>query len=183
MADGAVWSGGMDKRATSVHYGERQQFECAWQTRQGPNQIAPFHKMGSSGRRSRWFDTSAFLQPTTADYGKTPKNGYGPGLTKFDAPVAAAFRCMRPCSYKYARRCIQCAEHPNFANRSELTSKALASGGAANARPGMRARSAAVCATLSAEGECDGVRSIWSLNAPYRGRPGALRWYLSVAVM
>jgi hypothetical protein len=48
---------------------------------QVPNQVKPFRKLGSIGSAKTWFDTTAFVQPTTAAYGTTPKNAFrGPGL-------------------------------------------------------------------------------------------------------
>ena len=71
---------------------------------QVPNQVKHFHKLGSIGTANPWFDTSAFVQPTTAAYGNTPKNGFtGPGLTTFDASLFRSIPLREGCRCNCAR--------------------------------------------------------------------------------
>jgi hypothetical protein len=84
---------------------------------QVPNQIAPFHKLGSIGTAKPWFDTSAFVQPTTAAYGNTPKNGfYGPGLTTFDASLFRTIPLHEALQVQLRADAFNALNHPNFAN-------------------------------------------------------------------
>ena len=84
---------------------------------QVPNQIAPFHKLGSIGTTKLWFDKSAFAQPTTAAYGNTPKNGfYGPGLNTFDASLFRTIPVHEAISLQLRADAFNALNHPNFAN-------------------------------------------------------------------
>jgi hypothetical protein len=84
---------------------------------QVPNQIASFHKLGSIGTGKHWFDTSAFVQPTTAAYGNTPKNGFtGPGLTTFDASLSRTIPLHERLALELRANAFNALNHPNFAN-------------------------------------------------------------------
>jgi hypothetical protein len=84
---------------------------------QVPNQVARFHKLGSIGPASHWFDPSAFVQPTTAAYGNTPKNGfYGPGLATFDASLLRTITLHEQLALKLRAEAFNALNHPYFAN-------------------------------------------------------------------
>jgi Carboxypeptidase regulatory-like domain len=84
---------------------------------QVPDQIEPFHKLGSIGTAKPWFDTNAFVQPTTAAYGNTPKNGYyGPGLTTFDASLSRSIPLHESLAVQLRADAFNALNHPNFAN-------------------------------------------------------------------
>ncbi len=77
----------------------------------------PFHKLGSIGAGKQWFDTSAFVQPTTAAYGNTPKNGFhGPGLTTFDASLSRSIPVRERLTLQLRADAFNALNHPNFAN-------------------------------------------------------------------
>jgi hypothetical protein len=84
---------------------------------QVPDQIAPFHKLGSIGTAKLWFDKAAFVQPTTAAYGNTPKNGFtGPGLTTFDASLSRSIPLHEALALELRANAFNALNHPNFAN-------------------------------------------------------------------
>ncbi len=84
---------------------------------QVPDQVNPFHKLGSIGASKHWFDTSAFVQPTTAAYGNTPKNAFrGPGLTTFDASLSRSIPVRERLSLQLRADAFNALNHPNFAN-------------------------------------------------------------------
>ncbi|MGA9717988.1 MAG: TonB-dependent receptor, partial [Acidobacteriaceae bacterium] len=84
---------------------------------QVPDQVSPFHKLGPIGPGKQWFDTSAFVQPTTAAYGNTPKNGVrGPGLTTFDASLSRSIPVRERLSLQLRADAFNALNHPNFAN-------------------------------------------------------------------
>ena len=84
---------------------------------QVPDQVGSFHKLGSIGSGKQWFDTSAFVQPTTAAYGNTPKNGYyGPGVTTFDASLSRTIPIHEAISVQLRADAFNALNHPNFAN-------------------------------------------------------------------
>ena len=83
---------------------------------QVPDQVGSFHKLGSIGSGKQWFDTSAFVQPTTAAYGNTPKNGYyGPGVTTFDASLSRTIPIHEAISVQLRADAFNALNHPNFA--------------------------------------------------------------------
>jgi hypothetical protein len=84
---------------------------------QVPDQVGSFHKIGAIGTTAHWFDTSAFVQPTIAAYGNTPKNGfYGPGLTTFDASLFRTIPLRESVALKLRADGFNALNHPNFAN-------------------------------------------------------------------
>jgi hypothetical protein len=114
---------------------------------QVPNQVKPFRKLGSIGTTKPWFDTTAFVQPTTAAYGNTPKNGfYGPGLGRW------MDRCSVPSIHEalavqLRADAFNALNHPTFANPGvSLTSTNF---GEVTGTAGSNARVLQFAATLS----------------------------------
>ena len=57
------------------------------------------------------------MQPTTAAYGNTPKNGfYGPGLTTFDASLSRSIPVREMLTLQLRADALNVLNHPNFAN-------------------------------------------------------------------
>jgi hypothetical protein len=82
---------------------------------QVPNQVAPFHKLGSISKQ--WFDTNAFVPPTTAAYGNTPKNAYsGPRLVTLDGSLMRAIPLHESISLQLRADAFNLMNHPTFAN-------------------------------------------------------------------
>jgi Carboxypeptidase regulatory-like domain len=84
---------------------------------QVPNQVKHFHKLGSIGAGKSWFDTTAFVQPTTAAYGNTPKNGFtGPGLVTLDGSLFRTFPIRESLALQLRADAFNAMNHPTFAN-------------------------------------------------------------------
>jgi Carboxypeptidase regulatory-like domain len=84
---------------------------------QVPNQVKPFHKLGAIGTANPWFDTSAFVQPTTAAYGNTGKNAFsGPGMVTFDAALFRSIPLHEAVALQLRADAFNALNHPTFAN-------------------------------------------------------------------
>jgi TonB dependent receptor len=115
---------------------------------QVPNQVKPFRKLGSIGTAKPWFDTTAFVQPTTAAYGNTPKNGfYGPGLVTLDGSLFRTFPIHEALAVQLRADAFNALNHPTFANPGvSLTSTSF---GEVTGTAGSNARVLQFAATLS----------------------------------
>ena len=158
---------------------------------QVPDQVGSFHKLGSIGSGKQWFDTSAFVQPTTAAYGNTPKNGYyGPGVTTFDASLSRTIPIHEAISVQLRADAFNALNHPNFAKSGSEPDEyefwtsdrdgfgicaagvefcrdgeflVLAARAEAPAARGLAVRGGCAC------GACGGARSLWSLTFDFVG--------------
>jgi hypothetical protein len=84
---------------------------------QVPNQVKSFHKLGSIGSAKTWFDTTAFVQPTTAAYGNTGKNAFrGPGLVTLDGSLFRTFPIREALALQLRADAFNAMNHPTFAN-------------------------------------------------------------------
>ena len=84
---------------------------------QVPDQVKPFHALKHVGANRQWFDTSSFVQPQTAAYGNTPKNGYyGPGLNTFDASLFRSIPLHEAWTVQLRADAFNALNHPTFAN-------------------------------------------------------------------
>jgi hypothetical protein len=82
-----------------------------------PNQVKPFRKLGSIGSAKTWFDTTAFVQPTTAAYGNTPKNAFrGPGLVTLDGSLCRTFPIHEALALQLRADAFNALNHPTFTN-------------------------------------------------------------------
>jgi len=84
---------------------------------QVPNQVGPFHALKRVGAGRQWFDRTAFVQPETAAYGDTSKNGFrGPGLATFDASLLRSIPLHQAIALELRADAFNALNHPNFAN-------------------------------------------------------------------
>ena len=115
---------------------------------QVPNQVKHFHKLGSIGAGKSWFDTTAFVQPTTAAYGNTPKNGFtGPGMVTLDGSLFRTFPIRESLAVQLRADAFNAMNHPTFANPGvSLTSSNF---GQVTGTAGSNARVLQFAATMS----------------------------------
>ena len=115
---------------------------------QVPNQVKHFHKLGSIGTGRSWFDTTAFVQPTTAAYGNTPKNGFsGPGMVTLDGSLFRTFPIRESLALQLRADAFNAMNHPTFANPGvSLTSSNF---GQVTGTAGSNARVLQFAATMS----------------------------------
>ena len=115
---------------------------------QAPDQVKHFHKLGSIGAGKSWFDTTAFVQPTTAAYGNTPKNGFsGPGMVTLDGSLFRTFPIRESLAVQLRADAFNAMNHPTFANPGvSLTSSNF---GQVTGTAGSNARVLQFAATMS----------------------------------
>ena len=91
---------------------------------QVPNEIKPFRKLHGIGTKHPWFDTSAFVQPTTTALGNMGQNVYsGPALVTFDASLQRTFDIHGDINLNFRVQAFNALNHPVFANpTTSLTS-------------------------------------------------------------
>ena len=95
-----------------------------------------------------WFDTTAFVQPTTAAYGNTPKNGFtGPGMVTLDGSLFRTFPIRESLALQLRADAFNAMNHPTFANPGvSLTSSNF---GQVTGTAGSNARVLQFAATMS----------------------------------
>jgi len=83
------------------------------------NQVAPFKKLKGIGAANKWFDTTAFRQPTTAAYGNTGQNAFvGPGSFNLDASVFRRFSITERVGLELRAEAFSLTNTPQYGNPS-----------------------------------------------------------------
>jgi carboxypeptidase family protein/TonB-dependent receptor-like protein len=81
--------------------------------------VGDFNVLGAIGSSGRWFDTSAFAQPTGVRFGNTGRNQfYGPGGYNLDFSLFRSFPMGGTRRIEYRLQAANLLNHPVFSNPS-----------------------------------------------------------------
>lgn len=91
-------------------------------TTQTANLVGPYRTLHGIGTSNRWFDPSAFAQPTGVVTGNTGRNQfYGPGYIQDNLSLFKSFPIFREASLETRIDAFQLSNTPQFANPNSGT--------------------------------------------------------------
>jgi hypothetical protein len=96
-------------------------------TSQVADEVKPFRKLYGIGTSKRWFDTTAFVQPSGPVLGNTGQYIYsGPGLFTLDASAFRSFQVRNSVVLQFRMDAFNVLNHPVFSNpNTNLTSSSF----------------------------------------------------------